>query len=384
MRKLFILAAVLFLSSSCSSLKELTKTTGTSRKYLSERLWAVNNFQSDYNGFRLRHAMSPLIYKDYLIQANSVDGITVYHKKDGQILWSKKVKGGVEGGATVSQKTLFFGSGGGRFYAVDVLNGRLKWTFPIKFESLSAPHVSDGVVYVTAGDNTLYAINAKSGQQKWSYGRRINSNFSVRGGGEAVSDQKNLYIGFSDGFLASIRKSDGRLMWERALNFNRRFKDIDASPVLDGKTLYVSSYDDSFYAINKKNGQTIWQTKGIGGSAKALVDDEKVYVSSSNNQVHALDKASGKIIWSHQTKGLPSSPKLLQRTLIVGEKKGELKFLSPLTGEAFASFWPGRGVSSDPTVDEAHSIIYFMSVDANIFAIKNRWVKKTDLWPWEK
>ena len=93
MAKLLLTLSALVFFSSCSSLKELTKTSSARRTHQSERLWAVNNLTSDYNGFRRRHAMSPLIYKDYLIQGNSVGSITSYHQKDGQVAWTKFIQG---------------------------------------------------------------------------------------------------------------------------------------------------------------------------------------------------------------------------------------------------------------------------------------------------
>src|SRR3712207_7702884 len=56
----------------------------------------------------------------------------------------------------------------------------------------------------------------------------------------------------------------------------------------------------------------------------------------------------------------------------VGEMSGALRFLDARSGELLGEFAPGRGVTSKATVDSLKGEVYFMSHDANLYALQDR------------
>jgi len=75
----------------------------------------------------------------------------------------------------------------------------------------------------------------------------------------------------------------------------------------------------------------------------------------------------------------------LYRGLVAyGESEGALRVVDALKGEFVGEFHPGRGIMAKPTLDPQSGEVYFVSVDANLYALKLTWRSPQETWPWEK
>jgi eukaryotic-like serine/threonine-protein kinase len=105
--------------------------------------------------------------------------------------WKFETKGWVVSSPAVEDGTVYFASYDSNLYAVDASSGLLKWKFQTGGERryigkhlhylqpaaesmpdpwdiyLSSPSVSNGTVYFGSGDGNVYALDAKSGALKW-------------------------------------------------------------------------------------------------------------------------------------------------------------------------------------------------------------------------
>lgn len=363
--------------SACSSLSR------TSNKFVIEKRWARSTLEGEYLAGRRIHRFAPIVTDKLVIAANSIDGVVAYDRDSARMRWRFDIKDGVEGGAILADDMLYFGAGDGQMYAVNPENGAVLWTYPLKAEGLARPYVNGGTLYILGGNNVAHALNAKTGKLNWIYNRREASNLSVRGGAQPVVAGDLVLIGFSDGALVGLNKSSGSLVWEANLNRNKRFRDVDATTVVDGDTVYASSYDGSLYALNRTDGKILWNVDE-GGYEEVLVSGNTLYYSGTSGKTMALDKASGKVLWSKENRGgIATAPVLYRNVLIVGEMSGAMRFLDARNGEEIGDFAPGRGVNSKATVDAKKGEVYFMSHDANLFALRVKWRKHARDWPWE-
>ena len=62
---------------------------------------------------------------------------------------------------------------------------------------------------------------------------------------------------------------------------------------------------------------------------------------------------------------------------------GALRVLDVRNGEQLATFAPGRGVTSRASVEPRRGEVYFMSADANVYALRVAWQRSMRDWPWE-
>lgn len=361
----------------CSSLGGV----GANRFFVEKR-WVRNTLIQEHQGSDRQHRFSPIVTADLIVQGNAVDGVVAYDRKTANLRWRLPIIDGSEAGAIIEGDTLLFGASDGFFYAVKLLTGEIRWTYPIRSEALGKPFAADGVVYFVAGNNVLHAIDIQSGKLVWVYTRRDASNLSIRGGSQPNVSGDFVYAGFSDGFLAALKKSSGALVWEVSLNRNKRFRDVDAHPIIDGERIYVPSYDGSLYALNKADGRVLWSVEE-GGESAVVLSGNRIYFSTSTGRVLALDKDSGKVVWSYQTStGIAVRPALYRDMVIVGEMRGALDFLDARTGRKISDFQPGWGVSSEPVVDEDRNEVYFMSAGANLYSLRLAWRRWAKTWPW--
>ena len=84
-------------------------------------------------------------------------------------LWSFDAGGDVESSPAVVGGKVYFGSGDGSVYAVDVQTGDVEWRFRTDGEIYSSPAVVDGLVLIGSEDGNLYALDAASGDERWRF-----------------------------------------------------------------------------------------------------------------------------------------------------------------------------------------------------------------------
>jgi len=362
-----LLSAVIFLNLGCSVLQPRP------RELVLRKDWVRQTWSGSYNGYRLSHQMAPIIYEDMVIQGNAIDGISAYHRKLGRLIWKFEIKNGVASGAQEFKGKLYFGGSDGQFYCIDALNGKLVWSFPTRVENLSEPLVANQTVYFLSGNDTLYALDAETGKQKWVYVRNNASELSIRGGSRPALINGILYVGFADGYFVAFHGRDGTIAWERQINTNNRFKDVDSSPIIDGNNIYVSGFDNALYSLTLQAGQIQWRLEG-GSSFPVTVDTKRVYYSTSNGQVRAINKETGQLIWENSTKsGIATRPVLFNDFLVYGESSGALKVVQASDGRPVTSYYPGLGVNSAPLTDAESHRLYFMSNQGNLYSMLLQW-----------
>lgn len=361
-----------------------TPSQDSSKKFVAEKLWIRNTLKSEYLGHRLLHRMTPIVTEQWIIQGNAIDGLTVYDRKTARQAWRMDIRGGVEAGAALVNDVLYFAANDGKFYAVDFKKKNTLWSLPIRSEGIGAPTVANGVVYFIAGDNVAYAVDTQSGKTIWSYNRRDGGLLSIRGASRPTVYENAVYMGFSDGALVALDKSRGSVIWEQVINKNRRFRDVDASPVIENDRVYIASYDGALYCLNRADGRILWNLDD-GGDSAPLLDGRRLYYSTSSGRLKAVDKKSGKQLWSKDLgpSQYGTRPVLYQGVLAVGEYAGALKFFDNATGKYLGQFEPGRGVTSSPHLEAKSGELFFISADANLFALKLGWKSARPEWPWE-
>lgn len=349
-----------------------------------EKKWVRNTLNADYLGGKRQHRFSPIITETTIYVANAIDGIRAYDRSSAKVLWRKSIKDGVEGGAILHNNQLLFGASDGFFYSLNAHNGEIRWTYPIHSEGLSAPFAEGGVVYFISGNNVVHAVEIETGKLVWVYTRRDPTNISIRGGSQPNVVGDLVYIGFSDGYLVALKKNTGSVFWEILLNKNKRFRDVDAHPVIDSDKIFISSYDGSLYCLRLDTGQVLWSLDE-GGYAEVEIEGNTIFYPTTTGKMLSLDKNSGKVLWTYNTRGgMGTKPVVYNEILIFGEMHGALVFLNKNTGQFIKHFETGWGIASTPTLDLSKNELFLLSGGANLYTLGLSWRRLNQLWPWEK
>ena len=387
---LLVVSGLLLGTVGCSSFSGIRSRLGAnqqSRTFVITNEWARITPKKEFLGFRRMNRMSPLVSDSMVIEGNAIDSMIAYNRKDGSEIWRIPLTNGVEGGAQIVGDRLYFGSSDGQFYCVKTTTGEILWTFEVRAETLAQPTVDNGIVYFESGADVVYALNATDGKQLWTYNRQLTGNLSIRATTRPIVAGDNVLVGFSDGFLVSLKKRDGGLIWERKLGRSSRFKDVDATPVVEGKEVYVSSFDAALYSLNVETGEVNWSlddgayvpvTMGRGRFS------DRLFYSTANGKIVAVDKRSGRSLSSFSVKnGIPTQVVLYKGFLVYGESDGALVVADAEKGQVISRFEPGHGVVSKPTVIEATGEAFFISNSANLYALKMGYRSPVDLMPWQ-
>ncbi len=372
---LLILSAVFV--SGCSMLSKINEKSN--RKFVVNAQWVQDTLVKKNNEFRKINRMSPVIYKNTVVVGNSIDGLVSYDLGTKNVKWRLNIPYGVEASAASIKDRLFVGSNNGRMYSVNLQNGEIVWSFDSKSELVSEPLLNEGVLYFVSGSQTLYALDAATGKQLWIHSRQdTTSSMTIRGGSKPSIANDVLYVGFSDGALVALNAKTGTEQWEITLNRNSKFKDIDASPVIDGDFIYVNSFDDKVYCLSREKGEIVWNAP-YGGPTTPLVSGAHVFVTSSKGELVSLSKKDGNLAWSRKTsEGIFSELSLFNDLIVTGETQGKLLFFNKTTGETVGSFEPGRGVFSKPSVFD--NLIYFVSGEGNVYGLKAQYEFKSSIY----
>lgn len=372
---------VLTLLTSCSLLSKMNEGAATShhQKLVVDATWVQDTLAQKNMFFRKVNRMSPIIYKNSIIAGNSYDGLVTFDLQSKSEKWRTAIPYGVEAGAATINDRLFVGSNSGQMYSIDMASGEIIWVFDSKSELVSEPLLHNGILYFISGSQSLYALDASNGKQIWFYNRQdTTSSMSIRGGSKPTIANGVLYVGFSDGALVAINAQTGTEQWEITLNRNTKFKDIDASPLVDGDYIYINSYDDKIYCLSKDKGEIIWSA-AFGGFSTPLLLDGALIVTSSKGELAALSKKDGQVLWVKKTNnGVFIEPSLFKSMIMTGESQGKLLFFDQKTGNQVGSFEPGRGVFSKPSVH--NDFLYFISGEGNIYGLKAQFESKSSIY----
>lgn len=363
----FLTGGIVFVG--CQSLKSNFNDAGNAVAVDLKPVWVQDTLSEPNHAFRKVNLSSPLFFKDAVIVANALDGVMSFQRENQQLNWKLPLQFGAEASGVLVGNQLLIGSLDGFMYSINADTGKVNWKYDTKAEITSPPLTYNNILYFLNGANSLFSLDLQSGRQLWVYNRQeTTTKMTIRGGSRPTFSNGVIYSGFSDGALVALNASTGTPQWEVSLNKNSRFKDIDATPVIDGENIYINSYDDKLYCLSKQNGSILWRYN-TGGATAPVITGNKLYFSTSAGSVVSLNKTNGLLEWKKDDiNGIATEPIIVKGFLVYGESQGPLKLVDLLTGKTQASFDPGKGIMSKISSDGGRGL-YFVSGEANFYQV---------------
>lgn len=328
---------------------------------------------------------------DWVLAANAVDGVAVYERQSGHLVWKIETVNGAEGGVeVVKAKTgdeIYFGSGDGYLRSVQLKTGKVNWAIPTRAELLAPPSHENGVVYFQTGADVVYAVESANGKLLWTYNRQISGNLSVRATTQPTIVGDKVLIGFSDGYFAALKKSDGTLVWEKKLGRGNRFRDIDSTPLVDNGIAYTASFDGTVAAIKAETGDIIWQADAGSSQPPVLGSgtySDRIYLATDDGALVEFDKETGKRLREFKTSsgGVLSKPSQFQKLIFFGDSNGAVRGLDLESFKPIVEYNTGHGTLATPTVDKLKSELWVLSNSADLYSLRIKYTNPSEAFPW--
>jgi len=307
--------------------------------------------------------------------------------------------------------TVFIGSQGGTFYAIDEATGEVDWQFETDGNIWSSPSVVDGTVFVPSRGDSVYALAAdtgellgqaaggyrvavagttifcllddhsiqatdiETGERLWQFGTGAEE-FVERA--PAVADGKLLVPmngGETTNNLYALDTETGEPLWEFTPGSEPGFA---SSPTVADGRVFIGHFDSTIYALDLDTGEKVWAAS-LPGWPRATPTERNgvVYVANQGQgtNVHALSAASGRQGWSVSTEDSVSwsSPTVADGTVFVGSERdmagetGYLYALNTTEGQEQWRFEATDSVRSSPVV--ADGTVIFGDSGNHVYAV---------------
>ncbi len=268
----------------------------------------------------------------------------------------------------VANNRVYFGSGDGHVYALDVATGAVVWKFATGNVVHASPAVANGVVYVGSWDTYFYALDAATGAERWKF---------KTGEDEAIHNQTGIqssaavadgvaYFGCRDGKLYALDAAGGQLRWV----FDNKGSWVIGSPAVHQGVVYFATSDSAlFHAVDAKTGADRFSLslKWPMFSSPAVAGPF-VYLGSHEGKLTAIDSRSGQVAWIYQTDASRERGPAL--TTPEGGPNYRAVRTTPFYDDVVASiqrmFEVGAMLSSPAVVGD---VIYVGSADGHLYAI---------------
>ncbi len=221
---------------------------------------------------------------------------------------------------------------------VAVESGKVVWRQTLPALSYTPPLVAGARVFVLTGDRAVSAFDGATGQKLWTQ-QRPGDLLLLRQAGLLTSFGDNLLVGWG-GRLASLNPLTGTVRWEtligstRGTNEVERLVDLVVGASRQGQTLCVRAFQSAVSCLDANRGNTLW-TRPAQGHEGLDGDENFIFGTESDSKVLAWQRQGGQPAWTQDAlrfRGL-SAPLVLGRSVVLGDDKGLVHFLSRQDGQ---------------------------------------------------
>lgn len=257
-----------------------------------------------YKGYPKEQLSAPALSGGVLYVGSTNGRFYAIEMANGRVLWRFDADTPIEAPPAVAEDRVCFGSSDGIMRCFDH-EGKPLWEFRARSEILSSPVIRDGRVYFSSSDDRVYGLDAATGEKVWSYNRSVFRTVSPRIYASPAYYEGRLYHFFSDGTLVCLSAGDGKELWEK-----RVVKDFDSSaptrrtPLVHDGVVYTIDEENSVLALDYATGNT----KGVYNIIKAndfVVENGKTLVVAGGGKAVALNMSTGAILWKKDLKRAP-------------------------------------------------------------------------------
>jgi outer membrane protein assembly factor BamB len=269
----------------------------------------------------------------------------------------------------VAQGAVYFGSGDGNVYAVDIVTGEQRWKFKTGDVVHSSPAFADGVLFFGSWDSYFYAVDAATGKEKWRFHGGEDELIHNQVGFQSSPAVANgiVYVGCRDSNLYALDAATGKEKWR----FNNELSWVITSPaVAEGKVFFATSDSSLYHVLDATTGKSLvkQEDKAYMFASPTVVGDV-VLIGVVNGTLVARDAKTGNVLWEYQTE----KSKENKGWILTKDRKFNAPFFYPSNWRESPIVSSDRqfnigAIFSTPLV--ANGVVYFGCTDGFLYALE--------------
>ncbi len=194
------------------------------------------------------------------------------------------------GGLTMALDKVYFGTSGGKVYALDAATGDEVWEFQTGDESWSTPAVDGNMLFITSFDKKLYALDAADGSKRWE----LETEGAIAS--TPLVHNNTVYVGSFDRHLYAVDAVTGRQIWRFPVTDEGESNPENwfwAKPIVYNNIIYAGCLDGKVYALNAEGGGKLAEFDlGSPVSSSPVLVDSSIIFASQQGVIYALDTGS--------------------------------------------------------------------------------------------
>lgn len=285
---------------------------------------------------------------------------------------------GSPGSPVLDRDTVYVGTTGGNYYALERATGRRRWVFETAAATDATPVVTRDRLFVGTADGTISALDPATGEEEWRSELPGPLETAL-----ALSDGR-LYAGHAAG-LSALAAETGTELWthetdsavvgrpaiadgrdvDRRRSPRNPLSELDDPALLEDERMrepeqrwtdervFTGTADGTVLALAVETGDEVW-TAPIGGAVAAgpTVAESRVYVADDAGTMLALDAATGQSWFTYEIRdGFTTSPTVLAdaETTFAGAADGYVHVTDTTVGRRKLRGWlfSRKGVELD-------------------------------------
>jgi outer membrane protein assembly factor BamB len=256
----------------------------------------------------------------------------------------------------------YVGDTRGRFFCLNLADGKPKWTYTVKSGWEASPLVVGGRVYVGDMDGIFHCISAETGQKIWTFD--VESGQPIHAGANILGDR--IVFGDDAGNIVCVT-TDGKKAWQVQAGDR-----INSAPAIGNGMAYVSGCDAQLRGISIADGKQKFEMElpSLAAGSPALVGD-RLLIGTDGGRLACIAADGSKTIWTYEgfkeQAMVYGSPAVSGDIVVVGARDERVHAVNLKTGEKIWTFGTRGNVDSSPAI--AGGSVYIASEDKKLYVL---------------
>lgn len=256
-----------------------------------------------------------------------LNGSTIYmlDQKNGEVVWSRRVRGAPGAGPVVTDRLVFVPMAGGRIEAYQLEDHRQPpWVYQSQGRAVVQPIWTGYSVAWPTDRGHLYVAEGNAAAIQF----RLEASRTIVSQATKLAPSR-IVVASTDGYVYCIHEQSGNLIWRFSTG-----EPIIRSPFVVGDHVYVVTDENNIFRLSAANGLDEWTTGGVSGILS--VSDTRLYCLGRVGEMVIVDRTTGSKLAMLPTETLDVHylNKLTDR-IIIGTSDGVIQCL-----HEFQNHWP--------------------------------------------